>query len=221
MRNAVPDAPPVGDPVARRVAGRGVERRQKVYATEVRRLLDAAFAVMRDTGDLDPRVGDIVRWSGLSNQAFYRHFESKHALLLAVLEDGQRQLVDYLEHRMSAVGPGIPRIRRWIEGVLEQARNADAAARTRPFALNAARLRDRFPAETEHATDLVVAPLRDAIRDAGGDPRRDADAVYQLAMGTMHAHLVARTHPDTRDVAHLVRFALAGIGGAEGDGDRP
>src|SRR5689334_20693795 len=165
MRNAVPAAPSraVADPVARAVASRGVERRQEAYATEVRRLLDAAFAVMRDTGELDPRVGDIVRTSGLSNQAFYRHFESKDALLLGVLEDGQRQLVDYLEHRMATVGPGLPRIRRWIEGVLEQARNAEAAARTRPFALHAARLRDRFPTETGRATDLVVAPLRDAI----------------------------------------------------------
>lgn len=218
MRNAVPAAPSpaVADPVARAVASRGVERRQEAYATEVRRLLDAAFAVMRDTGELDPRVGDIVRTSGLSNQAFYRHFESKDALLLGVLEDGQRQLVDYLEHRMATVGPGLPRIRRWIEGVLEQARNAEAAARTRPFALHAARLRDRFPAETGRATDLVVAPLRDAIGDSGGDPVRDADAVYQLTIGTMHAHLVARTHPDARDVAHVVRFALAGIAGGDG-----
>jgi AcrR family transcriptional regulator len=218
MRNAVPAAPSpaVADPVARAVASRGVERRQEAYATEVRRLLDAAFAVMRETGELDPRVGDIVRTSGLSNQAFYRHFESKDALLLGVLEDGQRQLVDYLEHRMATVGPGLPRIRRWIEGVLEQARNAEAAARTRPFALHAARLRDRFPTETGRATDLVVAPLRDAIGDAGGDPVRDADAVYQLTMGTMHAHLVARTHPDARDVAHVVRFALAGIAGGDG-----
>ncbi len=88
------------------------------YAAEVRRLIDAAFAVMRTTGDIDPQVRDIVKAAGLSNQAFYRHFASKDALLLAVLADGQRQLVDYLRARVASTADPETQVRRWIEGVL-------------------------------------------------------------------------------------------------------
>jgi AcrR family transcriptional regulator len=210
MRNAVPD-PRLDDAVAVRVARRGLAEREEAYADEVRRLLDAAFSVMRASGDLDPRVSDIVRESGLSNQAFYRHFSGKDELLLAVLEDGQRQLVGYLERRMRDVPPGLPRVRRWIEGVLEQARNRDAAERTRPFAVNGTRLRDRFPTEAGRATGLLLGPLREAVAESGGDPERDAGAVYQLAIGTMYEHLLEHTEPSRDDVDHLVRFALGGI----------
>jgi AcrR family transcriptional regulator len=219
MRNAVPTDPDghgsSGDSVAVRVARRGVAEREQAYAEEVRRLLDAAFSVMRASGELEPRVSDIVRESGLSNQAFYRHFSGKDALFLAVLEDGQRQLVEYLERRMRDVPDGIPRVRRWVEGVLEQARNRDAAERTRPFAVNGTRLRDRFPAESGQAAELLLAPLREAIAVFGGDAERDADAIYHLAMGSMNEHLLNRTTPSGDDIAHIVQFALGGINAAK------
>jgi AcrR family transcriptional regulator len=221
MRNAVPDtASPEAD-VAMRLARRGLAGREEAYAEEVRRLLDAAFSVMQASGDLDPRVSDIVRESGLSNQAFYRHFAGKDELLLAVLEEGRRRMVEYLTRRMATVPAGEARVRRWIEGVMQQARDRAAAARTRPFAVNDTRLRDRFPEESAQTTELLLAPLRDAVAAAGGDPERDAGAVYHLTIGSMHEHLLDRTVPSRDDVEHVVQFALRGIarsGTAEGDG---
>ncbi len=204
MQNAVPT-------LAQELAEKAVASRLESYAGEVRRLLDAAYAVMARTGDIDPRVGDIVKEAGLSNQAFYRHFEGKDALLVALLDDGQRRLVATLERRMLRVEPGTPRVRAWIEGVLEQARNRGAAENTRPFAINGVRLADRFPAETAASRERVVAPLRAAIVDAGGERTRDTAAVYELAMGTMDRFLVERRTPTTADIAHVVRFALAGV----------
>ena len=214
MRNAVPalDAGVQSGGIAEQAASRAVAARFEAYAEEIRRLIDAALTVMRRTGSLDPRVGDIVRASGLSNQAFYRHFRGKDELLLAVLDDGQRRLVGYLEARMARVEPGTPRVRAWIVGVLEQARNDDAAANTRPFTSNAARLAERFPEQTAHSRELVVEPLRIAVADAGGDPSRDPDAIYQLAFGYMNDALARRERPSRADVAHIVDFALRGIG---------
>ncbi|HEX4493346.1 MAG TPA: TetR/AcrR family transcriptional regulator [Acidimicrobiia bacterium] len=204
MQNAVPS-------LEHELAGRAVAGRLEGYAGEVRRLLDATYAVMARSGDIDPRVGDIVKEAGLSNQAFYRHFAGKDALLVAVLDEGQRRLVATLERRMQKVEPGAPRVRAWIEGVLEQARNKDAAENTRPFAINAVRLRDRFPTETAASFDRLLAPLRAAVVDAGGDAERDTEAVRELAMGTMHRFLVERRPPTRADVEHVVQFALAGI----------
>lgn len=200
-------------PVAERVASRTLAGRTEAYADEVRRLVDAGYAVMRRTGRLDPRVTDILREAGLSNQAFYRHFRSKDELLVAVLEDGQRQLLAYLEHRMAAADPGAPRVRAWVGGVMEQARNPAAAENTRPFAINNARLADRYPDEVARSRELLVAPLRDAVADAGGDPQHDADVVYHLAIGCMNDALVARRRPTDSDVEHLEQFVLGGLRG--------
>jgi AcrR family transcriptional regulator len=204
VQNAVPT-------LEQELAGRAVAERLESYAGEVRRLLDAAYAVMARTGDIEPRVGDIVKEAGLSNQAFYRHFAGRDALLVALLDDGQRRLVETLERRMRRVEAGTPRVRAWIEGVLEQARNADAAENTRPFAINGVRLTDRFPAETAASYERLLAPLRDAIADAGGDPERDTAAVREIAMGTMNRFLVERRTPSADDVEHVVQFALAGL----------
>ena len=206
MQNAVPIA------VADRAVSRSLAARHEAYSDEVRRLVEAGYAVMRRSGGVDPRVGDIVREAGLSNQAFYRHFRGKDELLLAVLDDGQRRLVGYLEHRLEGIEAGGAQIREWIAGVMEQARNRDAAENTRPFAIGSTRLADRFPEEIRHSRELVVAPLRAAVEAAGGDPQRDADAIYELAMGTMNEALVQRVTPSDDDVAHLVDFALKAIG---------
>jgi AcrR family transcriptional regulator len=214
VQNAVPAIrPEAGPPVAERVASRTLSVRSETYADEIRRLVAAGYAVMRRTGTLDPRVHDIVREAGLSNQTFYRHFRGKDELLVAILDDGQRQLLTYLEHRMAGAGPGAARVRAWVGGVMEQARNAAAAENTRPFAINSARLADQFPDEVARSRELLVRPLRGAVAEAGGDPQRDADAVYHLVIGCMNDSLVARRQPSRGDVDHLEQFVLGGLHG--------
>ena len=209
MQNIVPDAA-----VERSVAARTLRGRSDAYADEIRRLLDATFAVMRRTGELDPRVSDIVRDSGLSNQAFYRHFRGKDELLVAVLADGQRRLVATLEEHMEAAPPGPPRVRAWVEVVLAQARQPAAAANTRPFAINGLRLADRYPDEWEASRDELLAPLRAAITEGGGDPD-DAALVYHLAMGAMQDALVRRTPPTEAELERVVGAAFRVIGAGD------
>jgi AcrR family transcriptional regulator len=206
MRNAVPTPAEVA--VEDAVAARTLQDRSEAYAEEIRRLLDATYAVMRRTGDVDPRVSDIVREAGLSNQAFYRHFHGKDELLVAVLADGQRRLVDTLDARMRDVEPGAARVRAWVEGVLAQAQRPAAAANTRPFAINGLRLADRYPAEWGTSRDELLASLRGALAEAGGDAD-DAPLVYHLVMGTMQHALVRREPPTDADVERVTRAVLA------------
>ena len=213
MQNTVPM--PVAPGVAGEVAVRTTRERTAAYADEVRRLLDAAYAVLRRTGELEPRVLDVVHEAGLSNQAFYRHFRSKDELLLALLDDGQRRLLGTLEGRMHRVEPGAPRVRAWVEGVLEQARRPEAADNTRPFVINGLRLADRFPVEWARSRDALLAPLADAIRDLGGDPERDASTVYHLTFGAVQDALVRRARPTDADVGYLVHCALAVVANSE------
>ena len=207
MQNTVPISVPVAVPIAEAVAARTLRGRSDAYADEIRRLLDATYAVMRRSGDDDPRVSDIVRESGLSNQAFYRHFRGKDELLVALLADGQRQLVETLTARLATVSPGEPQVRAWVEVLLAQAQHTSAAANTRPFAINGLRLADRFPAEWNASREQLLAPLRVALVEAGGDAE-DAPLVYHLAMGAMQDALVRRDVPSDADVARVVDAAL-------------
>jgi AcrR family transcriptional regulator len=200
------------DQVAHEVAQRAVAGRLDAYTDEVRRFLDAAYEVMRRSDTIDPSVRDIVRTAGLSNAAFYRHFASKDALLLAVIEDGRRRLLDTLQRRLAKAPSGEAQVRAWIEAVLDQARSAKAAENTRPFALNGARLRERFPVESGESVERLLEPLRAALRETGStQPERDARAIHELAFGTMNRLLLERSGPTRADIDHLVAFALRAI----------
>jgi len=197
-------------PVEERLADAALLERRGQYAAEVRRLIDAAFAVMRTTGDIDPQVRDIVRAAGLSNQAFYRHFASKDALLLAVLADGQRQLVEYLARRVAAAPDAESQVTRWIEGVLAQARHPEAAEATRPFAMNGARLADRYPDEHAAIRAELVSTLAPSVHALGGSDD-DARFVCDLALARMNDAIAQRRRPQPAEVRRLVAFCLSGV----------
>jgi len=206
------------------VAARSVERalapRQALYRDEVERLIRAGVRVMQRHGDFDPHVGEIVREAGLSNQVFYRHFRSKDEFLLAVLDDGVRELVGYLEHRMASGTSPRKRVRRWIKGILAQAEDPEAAEATRPFVIPQARLAERVPDAIAASIRRLLAPLQRAIAEgarsgelAGADPERDARLLYDLALGWLQRALLADGPPSRKDARRLVAFALRGLGG--------
>jgi AcrR family transcriptional regulator len=202
----------------RRAVDRAVESRRAIYENEVRRLIEAGFTVVRKTGNLEPRISEIVAAAGLSNQAFYKHFPSKNDLLLAMLDEGIRLLRGYVEYRMDKARDPLARIRAGLEAILEQALSPKAAAATRPFALSRARLAEIFPHEVATTERQLTKLFEDAIesaRSAGalspGDPARDARLLYGLAMGWVERRLTDRDPVRKADAAHLVAFALRGL----------
>jgi AcrR family transcriptional regulator len=203
----------LAESLARRAAERSVAERQAAYVQEIERIVDATHRVMATTGSFDPPLRDILRESGLSTQAFYKHFRSKDELLLLMLDDGRRQLLSYLEHRMDKAGTPAGRVKAWVEGVLAQAGHADAAARTRPWLANQDRLAEQFPDEQQASVDLLVALLADAITQVAPKrpATRDALVVYHAAFGALHRHLAHGTKPAPAEVDHLVQFCLGAI----------
>jgi AcrR family transcriptional regulator len=203
--------------VARRSLERSVAQRRTSYVHEVQRIVDATYRVIASTGSFDPKLRDILRESGLSTQAFYKHFRSKDELMLVVLDDGRQRLLGYLTHRMEKVGEPEEKIKAWIEGVMAQALDADVAARTRPFVAYQDRLAEQFPEEQQRSVDLLVGLLLEAIaslpdRRSKLTVSRDAKAVYQLTFGTLHWHLSHGSKPSNGEINHLVDFSLKGIG---------
>ncbi len=226
VKNAVLEEKPGGSGIrpgsrgriAARSARRALASREARHDDAVRRLVEASFALIRETGSLEPRVAAIVERAGLSNQAFYRHFGSKDELLLCVLDEGFRLLAEHLERRLEKATDPEAKIRAWLGGVLAQALDDEAAAATRPFAVSRARLSELFPDEVEEAERDLMGPLRDAIAEAAehgvvrsADPERDADLLHTLAMGWVQRKLSQRAPPLRDEADHLVDFALAGL----------
>ncbi len=197
---------------------RSLALRREAARGEVERLVQAAFSVIEKSGGLDPKVSDILAAAGLSNQAFYRHFRSKHELLVAVLDRGIRGLADYLAARMEAASNPVAAIREWARGMAAQAQDPVGAKASRPFALARGRLAETFPSEVAGSRAQLTAPLRaalDAARAGGAlpavDPDQDAEALYHLMMGWIEARLVEGRIPDAAEVERLESFVMSGL----------
>ena len=213
----------LSESLAQRSIERAVSDRRAAYVNEINDIVEATYRVIQRTGSFDPSMRDILRESGFSTQAFYKYFRSKDELLLVLLDDGRRNLVGYLHHRMDKASTATDGIRAWIEGVLAQAANPQAAARTRPFLANRDRLAERFPVEQQASVDRLVELLTKAIEQLPGSKRdakkarRDAQAIYDVTFGALHSYLVHGKRPAKSDVEHLVRFCLEAVGAGKGN----
>ena len=192
-------------PLGERAANRSLAERRDVYLGEIAAIVDATYAVIGSSGSVDPTIRDILAEAGLSTQAFYRHFQSKDELFLVILDDGRRLLANYLEHQMAKAVGADEKVRAWVRGVLAQAADPKAAARTRPFLLNHGKLVALFPEEQWASERLFIDQLEAVL--ASTDPERDALAIYQLAFGVMEWHVLHGTAPSQADIEHLTNFA--------------
>jgi hypothetical protein len=176
--------------VERSLAERALADRRDQYEAEVRALLDAAFAVMRRTESIDPPVRDIVRE--------------------AVLADGRRQLVAYLASRLAATDDPAEQVRRYVDGIMAQSRDAAAAEATRPFAIDGNRLAAHYPEAVAASRAELLDLARPAVHALGGDDL-DVELIHDLTMARMHDALVQRRRPQPREVQRLVDFCVKGL----------
>lgn len=198
----------------RALAERALAERRAWYANEVRALLDAALEVMRRCGTASrPRVADIVAAAGLSNEAFYRHFPSKDALVAAILDDGGQRLTSYLAHQMAKVPTAEAQVHRWVEGVLSQA-VGEIAATTLAVLWNGASMGEG-PASGRHdAGASLAALLRGPFAELGSaDPALDASLAAHATLGRLSDHLWQHTEATPTEVDTVAGFCLrAGSG---------
>lgn len=92
--------------------------RPEVRAERRGQLLEAAWRCAARDGFRDLSVDDVCTEGGVSKGAFYGYFESKHGLLLALLEDDAAQLDGVLERIEAATPSGVERLRRFAQEML-------------------------------------------------------------------------------------------------------
>ena len=67
-------------------------------------IVDAALRVMHQNGYAAAQISDILGEAKLSTRAFYRHFQSKDDLLLALFRDNAASTSRLLAARVAAAG---------------------------------------------------------------------------------------------------------------------
>ena len=207
---------PASDVVAR-IAAQTLAKRGPDYAGEVRRLLDAALQVMSEHGTTArARVADIVAAAGLSNDAFYRHFPSKDALVSALLEDGTQRLARYIDHQMGKETTAEGQVRRWVEGVLSQTRE-QAAATTLAVIWNGSSVGTGTTVGRHNASIPLAALLHEPFATLGSTtPEMDASLAAHAVLGNVSDYLWAGKRPTTGDIDHITEFCISAAGRAAG-----
>jgi AcrR family transcriptional regulator len=219
IKNAIPttEAQPTataGDPtdVAGRIVRRSLAKRESEYAGEVRRLLDAALDLMRQHGTTSrPRVADIVAAAGLSNDAFYRHFRSKDALVTAILEDGGERLRDYLDHQLAKEKTPEAKVRRWVAGVLAQA-DTESAATTLAVLWNGSSADGGLAAGRHFASAPVASLLHEPFAALGSDtPEFHAALAAHATFGLLSDCVWQRVEVGRTEVERVTTFCLRAV----------
>jgi AcrR family transcriptional regulator len=190
--------------VRRRIGGR-----QAVAEDEVRRLLAVGLELTRGDPSGNPKIADIVRIAGVSNDAFYRAFRSKDDLMAAIVDDGARRLISYVEHmRDKAVDP-IGQVRGCIGAILKQAADPEVAATSRAVFRHAARVdQARVTGSVDVRRGLALLLVDPLARLGSPEPTQDALVAAGAIFAAMETFLWAEQAPTQGDADHLLRWLL-------------
>ena len=169
-------------------------------------IIDVASRQFREGGVAAVGIAGIMSDAGLTNGAFYVHFDSKEDLVQAVLGDA-------LEQRARGLQGNLERHQSLKESLRDylSARHRDNAALGCPTAALVAEIA-RHPAKTqsvftgsvERIVLLIAARLR---QGTDAERRRKAMAIYGMMVGSLQ---IARAVNDSKLSGEILENALEG-----------
>lgn len=186
-------------------------------------ITEAALEIFADKGYHATSLGEIAKAAGVARTVLYDHFPSKRVLLLAVVQEQNTALVEYVGARITGAGPPRERMRSTIDAYFSFAQSRPAARK-----LLFDRANEDDPEITtvrqgirEARTRAVTALLGNDIRTTvGRDPHEPiAEAMVELLITGLDG--VAQwweRHPDmprSTLVEGAMRVLWTGLGNAE------
>jgi len=167
-------------------------------------VLETASKCFRREGLCGAGISGIMGAAGLTNGAFYAHFDSKDALVREAVSSALAERQQSLEENVE-MGAGLEEV---IRSYLNQAHRADPSSGCPSAALlpEIARQSDPTRAVYEHGLHCFVSTLAALLPEADSDRAdRRATAIFGLMVGTLQ---LARAVPS---VARAKQILEAGI----------
>jgi len=143
---------------------------------EARALVLAGMAVLRRSTARNLTVADVLDEAGISTRAFYRHFQSKDELILAVYQCDNRRTIERLRSRIAASASTLDALEQWVESSLALGFAPRQARRTMTLWREGGRLWAQYPGEYNAIVEGLVEPLAEVLergRQDGTFPRAD------------------------------------------------
>src|SRR5690606_27612586 len=121
------------------------------------RLLTAAMQVLQRSGWWGFKVESVLRQAGLSTRSFYRHFEKKSDLLLALLEHELGGAAVKLRRVTAAADTPSDKVRAYVGAVIDMAYHADLVKPSSLFASHWRELLPEYPMAIDRCTQRMLA----------------------------------------------------------------
>ncbi|KAA0236467.1 MAG: hypothetical protein JJLCMIEE_00254 [Acidimicrobiales bacterium] len=204
-------------------AGRAVDRSiadaRARSAARLTSFVNAARALAEENTSADFTVQQVVERSGLSLKSFYRLFESKDDLFLAVIEADSQVGAALLAEMIGAYGDPVERVRTYVDGLFSFLSADGVLGYVQVLIREQRRLREVRPDEMQAALEPFVGMLQDALADAmqagrirPGDARKDAQMIWELVLADIHAFALGREARTPNELAHYMwEFCWAGL----------
>ena len=207
--------------MADRSAARKLSRREELGVESRRKIVEAAAALMAERGFAGTSIAAVSHRSGLPSGSIYWHFESKEALLGAVVEEGARRWFDSFPRFKDRLTDPVERTAAIFESI-------EASLESQPeflrlLLLIALERREVDPTSLavirrvrdlalEHIRKILVvllAPLK--LRNAARVADEFARLVLVVADGAFVAHHIDPEKADIRRSFGLLRRALTSL----------
>lgn len=174
-------------------------------------LLGAAKQVLERSGWWGFKVESVLKQAQLSTRSFYRHFEKKSDLLLALLEFELGGAAIHLR-RVTATGDTPSnRVHAYIAAVVDMGYREELAKPSSLFASHWRELLPEYPEAIDRCTQAMFEPLLEAIRDGAAsgeftsvDPDADARAVFHLVSTLTADQATLGGATPREDLEHIV-----------------
>ena len=179
----------------------------------------AATEVVRAEGVQALSVAQVLAMTNSSTRAFYRHFDSKDQLIVAVFLEMAHGEVVRLEQRMSEARDPVRAVAAWIDGRLDIAFNHQVRSDLRHMSVEAQAQMFAAPELVAPAYREILRPLVEQLtrgKDLGIfaeiDPDGEALSIHGVVWANVERHwaTAAREPRDIRD--RVQRFCLGGLG---------
>jgi AcrR family transcriptional regulator len=192
--------------------------------SEWSRIMDAAYRCLASSNGGSVSVTDILRTAGLSTRAFYRHFESKDNLLLAMFRRDSERVLTELQSSATAAADPRDALRNWIEGFLRL--TIQSRRRQRVLILSSEELMRANGYAAERARSMaahqagIAQILHRGLEDGSfplAEPGPDARAIRAVlseAFTELMSNSATMTAAEAAD--EVTGFAFRALGAAKG-----